>query len=345
MVPPAEPPRSRPFRGWPWLAPLGSLVARGARFRRHHLSRSAESLPAPVISVGNLTVGGTGKTPVVEMVVRALRDRGRVPAVLSRGYGAEAGSEGRNDEFHLLEENVPGLIQVPDPLRVRGGRRALESGADVLVLDDGFQHVRLARDLDLVLIDAVDPFGNGHVLPAGRLRESLDTLELADLFLITRADAVSRDRLGRLRTFLSWRFPSVPRAEVCFPPRAWRSVSGEEEIEVESLAGQRVMAFSGIGHPGAFRAGLERLGLEIAGWRSFPDHHAYSGADVELLEREAARVDAGVLVFTQKDAVKLKRLVRSGDGRWWQLLITAELTRGQATFERLLGEAIRGKAE
>jgi hypothetical protein len=153
------------------LIPISWLYGLAAERRRARLSARGVRLPVPVVSVGNITCGGTGKTPAVEMIVRDLLARGRHPAILSRGY--RAGADGTNDEGRVLSRALPEIPHLVVPDRAGGGRAAITAGADVLVLDDGFQHVRLSRDLDLVLIDALDPFGGGRVLPAGLLREPL----------------------------------------------------------------------------------------------------------------------------------------------------------------------------
>ena len=330
---------SRPFPPSLWLSSLYGWVAAANRRRKR---RRAETLPVPVISLGNLTMGGTGKTPLVEWMVRRLEARGRRPAVLSRGYGAARGEEGRNDEFRVLEENVPGLIQVPDPSRCRGGRRAIELGADVLVLDDGFQHVQLERDLDIVLVDAVDPFGGGAPPPAGRLREPLETLGEADFFLITRADAVGEDDLGRLLTYLAWRHPGIPRGTVRFAPRGWRSLDDSPLLAPDALRGDGVLAFSGIGNPAGFRATLRGLGVEVRGWKVFRDHHRYTVEDLRELLAEADRLGGVRLVMTQKDAVKLRKLEVPARERWAILEIAAEIDTATGCLEASIEGALTG---
>lgn len=326
-----------------WLLPLASVYALVARRRRRRGEARAVRLPVPVISVGNLTAGGTGKTPVVEMVVRELIERGRRPAILSRGYRRYADDvSGRalNDEYRVLNENLPDVPHYQDPSRVTTGRRAIGEGADVLVLDDGFQHVALARDLDIVLVDAVNPFGGGHVLPAGLLREPLDTLGRADVVAITRGRNVNAQKLSILKTFLRWRFPGMPRVDVDFDPRGWARVDEEGFEPLARHHGMPVVAFAGIGNPEGFRRDLEILGVDVRDWISFADHHRYTRADVERVAASARRHGARSIVLTQKDAVKVRPLVTSSGLPWWYLKIRATVTGGAPTWSRLLGGAL-----
>lgn len=195
---------------WPLATLYGAVAAaRNALFSLGW--KTAHRLDVPVVSVGNLTVGGTGKTPTVAWLCQLAKDAGRTPGVLARGYG-RAPSAALNDEGVLLQRRLPWLLQEQDPDRVAAGRRLVERGADFVVLDDGFQHRRLHRDLDVVCLDARLPFGNGHCLPAGDLREFRSGLRRADLLLLTRADALGRDqlaaRVARLRQ-LSGK-PAIP---------------------------------------------------------------------------------------------------------------------------------------
>ena len=342
---PVDLPAEESFEGYPLLAPIAKLYSGVAGWRRRRLSKNPTRLPVPVISVGNITVGGTGKTPVVEFVARMLHEKGWTPGVLSRGYRAQKGSEGRNDEFLVLEENLPDLIQVPNPNRAQGGRAAIEKGAQALVLDDGFQHFQLARDLDLVLIDCVRPFGGGKVLPAGLLRESLETLHLADLFLLTRCEGVSARKLGLIKNYLRWRFPDIPQCDVHFEARKWRQLNGDSERPVDAFKGEKAFGFSGIGNPEAFRRDLLRLGIDLTGWKCFPDHHHYTLEDGELIFKEAERSGAQFIVFTQKDAVKLKSLQLPEPHQWWQLNVGAQIQRGQEILHSKIQRELQSQDE
>jgi tetraacyldisaccharide 4'-kinase len=257
----------------------------------------------PVVSVGNLTLGGTGKTPCVEYVAGFYRDRGLQAAILSRGYGAAAGP---NDEALVLEENLPDVPHLQDPDRVAAAGRAVEElESEVLVLDDGFQHRRLHRDLDVVLVDVTVPPHRDRLFPRGTLREPESSLKRAGVILLTRCDqadpadvAATRDRLAAL-------VPDTPVA--ASEHRPTELLGGAEPEPVESLRGRTVAGFAGIGNPTAFRRTLEALGADVAGFRAYPDHHPYTRADVDDLRTWAAGLPAdAVVATTQKDWVKLR---------------------------------------
>lgn len=282
--------------------PYGWAVRR--RNRRYDLRR-AEILAAdvPVISVGNVTLGGVGKTPAVAYVVRRLRSLGRRPAILSRGYGAKSGQP--NDEARELELLVPGVPHVQHPDRVAGARIAVEKhGADVLVLDDGFQHRRLHRDLDVVLIDATSPDGYGRLFPRGALREPLSGLARADVVVLSRADQVSAARRAEIRNRLRPFHQRAAWVEAAHRPTHLRGVDGET-FPLDRLAGVSTAAFCAIGNPAAFGRTLSDAGMSVVGRRSFPDHHAYAAADLAGAAAWAKSLGAEALLCTQKDLVKL----------------------------------------
>jgi len=304
------------------LTPLYSAAvqARAAAYRRgllkvHRLEVPVVSLEVPVVSVGNLTFGGTGKTPVVVALARDLVRRGRRPAVLTRGYGrstddpvvvvgpdhglsvARAG-----DEPLELASRLPGVPIVVDADRVRGGARAIHGGADVLLLDDGFQHLRLARDLDLVLVDAGDPWGGNRLPPRGRLREPRTALARASAVLVTKVCAGDDQVVSVVSETVAGLAGPIPVLAAGLMPSRVRTAEGWQAPEV--LAGRRVMAFAGLGRPAGFARLLADAGAEVAEQRWFPDHHRYTPAEVDRLLGEAARQDL-TPVTTAKDAVKL----------------------------------------
>jgi tetraacyldisaccharide 4'-kinase len=258
----------------------------------------------PVVSVGNLTAGGTGKTPCVEYVARYYRERGLRVAVLSRGYGAEGGP---NDEALVLEENLPDVPHLQGPDRLRWAHAAVEElESEVLVLDDGFQHRRLARDLDLVLLDATDPWGGGRLLPRGLLREPLSSLRRAGVVVLTRCDQATPGQLDAIRRRVRRLAPAAPVVETTHRPVALADCEGGE-LALEVLRGRTVAAFCGIGNPGAFRRTLAGLGADVCDFRTYPDHHRYGRDDVEELRTWARALGPGALVVTtQKDLVKLR---------------------------------------
>ena len=356
-LPDPVPPESRldRFLLSPWarvLSPIATVYGEVARWRRRRISARAERLPVPVVSVGNLTVGGTGKTPVVEWVVRVLREVGRNPAILSRGYGKSrsvrpgvnggATEQAGNDEFQVLKANLSDVLHIQNPSRVAAGREAVRSGADVLVLDDGFQHVALHRDLDIVLLDAINPFGFGRLLPAGYLREPVDTLAVADLFVLTRCTACHPRKLATLRAFLLGRFPGIPIVEADFEPLVWSRVGPDTAPDepASSWAGRDVVGFCGIGNPEGFRRELERLGLHVLEWLPFPDHHGYTAEDVERIAQTARERKVSAVVMTQKDAVKLGGMMPRDSVPWSFLRIACRVTRGEDQWRQLLSRAV-----
>lgn len=277
------------------------VAARNAAYDRGW--QSVYRAEVPVVSVGNLTLGGTGKTPMVEWVARWLRGRGLRVAILSRGYGS---TEGLNDEGRVLEQNLPDVPHLQGRDRVALARIAPEElESQVLVLDDGFQHRRLARDLDIVLLDALDPFGQGKLFPRGLLREPIGSLRRADLVVLSRADLVPASTRARIR-HIAERWAGPRRwVEARQAPRDLIDSEGRSG-PVEELAGQPVAAFCGIGNPEGFRRTLDGLGVRVAGFRTFPDHHAYTAREVAELGRWARELSAGLALTTQKDLVKLR---------------------------------------
>lgn len=300
--------------------------------------KKARRAAVPVVSVGNLTVGGTGKTPMVEFVARFYRGHDRRVAVLSRGYGSD---EGRNDEALVLEENLPDVPHLQGADRAElAGAAVEELESEVLVLDDGFQHRRLARDLDIVLLDATDPLGASHLLPRGLLREPLSGLRRADAVVLTRCDQVDAGSLEAFRRRVERLAPGKVVAEAVHRPVALVSAGGVS-APLEQLRNRPVAAFCGIGNPEAFRRTLAALGAELVDFRTFPDHHPYSRADVESLRAQAGRLPAGALVVTtQKDLVKL-RLEELAGRPLWAVGVELAIVRGGVEMERLLLRLLR----
>ncbi|MFW5750057.1 MAG: tetraacyldisaccharide 4'-kinase [Planctomycetota bacterium] len=288
-----------------WLALRPAVALRNLAYDRHWLP--IHRLPAPVIGVGNLSLGGTGKTPVVAAVVAALRDAGLQPAVLMRGY---LGDGVANDEARTLDCPV-----VCDPDRHAGGQRALADGADCLVLDDGFQHRRLHRDCDLVCIDATRPGILPHdaVFPLGRLREPLSALRRATALVLTRSDQVPPQRLAALTGRLAR--CGLPLLHCHHHATGLAPLAGPgRSAPPDALAGEPVLLASGLGHPAGFEATARALGMDVRGCERYPDHHAYTAADARFLSARAHALGA-TLVVTAKDAVKLAGLPLPGDTR------------------------------
>lgn len=278
-------------------------------------------LPAPVISVGNLTTGGTGKTPLVEWVCRTLARKQRKVCVLTRGYGrpfpgsrvivsdgsivlADAAEAG--DEPFLLAQNLRGLAAViSDPNRIAAGKWAIDNlGAEVFVLDDGFQHLALARDLNILTIDATNPWGGGKLLPAGRLREPRTGLSRADCVIVTRTD--QSDNLVALELEIQRLIGSRPVVASEMIVKGISRMNSEQPEKLVSVP-QPVAAFCAVGNPESYFKLLRRGGIDPVFTRTFRDHHQYTQSDVDSLIEESRKAGVRSVVTTAKDAVKLKQ--------------------------------------
>jgi tetraacyldisaccharide 4'-kinase len=289
------------------LWPLGLLYGAVAAVRNWTFDarlRAVHTLPVPVVSVGNLTVGGTGKTPTVAWLVRRALAAGHRPGVLARGYGRAPGAR-LNDEGMLLAARVPGLLQEQDPDRVAAGRRLAAAGADWIVVDDGFQHRRLHRDVDLVCLDAARPFGNGQCLPAGELREFRSGLRRAAVVVLTRAGGLPpADLAARVRRLRDLAGGALPVFATEHAPVDVLQRPGGDVLPLTSLAGRRVVLLAAIARPLAFRSTVEALGAVVVGARFHRDHHRFSPADVAAAAAAARAADA-VLLTTEKDEARL----------------------------------------
>ncbi len=259
----------------------------------------------PVISVGNITLGGTGKTPMVEWLARWYRRRDVRVALISRGY-AHAG--GINDEGLVLEENLPDVPHLQDPDRVRLAEIAVaELDSELIILDDGFQHRRLARDLDLVMLDALDPFGLGRLFPRGLLREPVRSLQRASAVILSRADLLDPAARQAIRREVESRAGPIPFVESRHAPLDLIDSEGQAS-SIQQLGDLRVAAFCGIGNPEGFRRTIMPLCPGLLDLRIFPDHHHYTTQDVTSLTAWARSLGANLVLTTQKDSVKLRTL-------------------------------------
>lgn len=314
-----------------WLASLG--YGAGVRWRNRRFDRRGGMYAAvPVISVGNLTVGGTGKTPCVEYLAGFFRRHDVRVTILSRGYGA---SQGPNDEALVLEANLPDVPHLQGPDRVALATTAVEElEAELLILDDGFQHRRLHRDLDIVLIDASNPWGYGHLLPRGMLREPKNSLRRAGAVILTKCGQVAEESLTSLRQEVQQLVkPGTPILAADHLPIAWHREGGSE-CEPNRLAGRPVAAFCGLGNPDSFRQTLADIGITPQLWRTFPDHHEYTRSDIDDLRQWAANLPTdGVVLTTQKDAVKL-RIADPASRELWSLRIGMSM-RSDADVDRI----------
>jgi tetraacyldisaccharide 4'-kinase len=354
-------PGQRPTWWLAWAAIPYRLVARlrtfgyeAGWFRRHKLL-------VPVVSIGNLTVGGTGKTPIIiELAERLLRDGKRV-GVLSRGYRRTthapmllvsdgvrllAGPREAGDEPYLIARRCPKAVVAVGVDRYRLGRWVLSQFAvDCFLLDDGFQHMGLHRDLDVLLIDATDALGLDQVLPAGRLREPLEAAGRATAIIVTRAEKQTdvEEILSRLRSAVQ----HVPMtAQVTFHPQALQGVMTGVERSLESCQGKSALLVSGVGHAASFRATAGRLGLKVLEEVVHADHHCYTGREVARLRQFAADLGADLVLTTEKDAGKIQPYLTQDDHRWWAVRLMVVWTAGEAALHRkIMDELSRPRRE
>lgn len=328
----------------------------------HHLG-------VPVISIGNLTVGGTGKTPVVELFAKALRDRGRKVAILSRGYkskkqprrsawkrlGKRLGlvkydsppprvvSDGRTglplldshvagDEPWMLAKNLPGVSVVVDRNRVKAGRHAIkELGADVLLLDDGLQYLRLKHRHDIVLVDRTAPFGTGHLLPRGTLREHPRNLRRASYIFVTKSEGENDKLIKRIR-----KYNRVAEIIECrHRPLHLENIHTREKIPLSELTDKYVGAISGIAVPESFEAGLRKLGAKVEVTGRFADHHRFSEREVTQFIERCIRRDLHYIITTEKDFVRFPEVPPS-DIPICFLRVEIEIVRGREVFEKIM---------
>lgn len=291
------------------LRPLAAAYAGVIRLRNARYDRNpalAARVGAPVISVGNLTVGGTGKTPLVIELARRLQALERRPAVLTRGYAARRGQPA--DEALEFQRALPGTPVIVDADRVRGAAQALrQSGVDCLLLDDGFQHRRIARDLDLVVIDALDPWGGGRLLPAGRLREPLEGLRRATLVVLSRANQAPEASVQEIEGRIAAIAPDLGLVRSHVECVSIERGDGAT-LENPDLEFMSVLPVCGIGNPTTFLALIGTVCARVCPPAQFRDHHPYSRADVRAIQDAARKAGADIVLTTRKDWVKLQPL-------------------------------------
>jgi tetraacyldisaccharide 4'-kinase len=312
------PPITRPVIYLPAKLYEGGVCTRAWLYERGWLA--AKQLPAPVISVGNLTVGGTGKTPCVAWLANWLQAEGQEVAILSRGYKrASAGrvevSDGKTllcdamaagDEPYLLAQSCPGVRVIVDQDRYAAGCWLAERArVSVFLLDDGFQHLRLRRDLNLLLVDATDDLAHAQMLPFGRLREPLTAVRRADAVIVTRAEQAF-DQAALETTIRRYARAQVPIFFAQHTLTKLRRLGTDETRQVTDLADTPVAAFSGIARPERFLGDLNQLGLRVVWQRSFSDHHRYTQTEFESIVTEANQAGAMALLTTEKDAANLQ---------------------------------------
>ncbi|MBR2518654.1 MAG: tetraacyldisaccharide 4'-kinase [Selenomonadaceae bacterium] len=310
---------------------LGSLIYKSLvnlRLLGYELGFSGkERLNCFVISLGNITVGGTGKTPTAQRLAKEIRDMGYRVVILNRGYRAkfrgEVGivSDGKTlqmdaaeagDEAYMLAKHLPNVPVLIGARRAVTGQYAIENfGAQVVILDDGYQHWQVIRDLDILLVDAVSVFGNGHLLPRGTLRESISHISRADVCLMTKVDQAREGSRELIRETVKKYNPSAQIVESIHRPRClipladWTVNLAGEGVPVDTISGRKVMAVSAIGNPASFERTLRDLGAEIISSLRYPDHHEYTPTEMKDILRQADSFGAEMIVVTEKDAVKI----------------------------------------
>jgi 3-deoxy-D-manno-octulosonic-acid transferase len=326
------------------------------RTRAEKLARSLPALAAPVVSIGAITIGGSGKTPFTKYLTHLLRKRGDVPAILTRGYrrrspqrnlvlspGVKIASAFTGDEAQIFLRSAEAPLGI-GANRYDTAKLLLRQFPDtnILLLDDGFQHARLPRDVDIVLIDGLDPFGGRDTVPLGRLREPLAALSRADIFVVTRAERP--ERFDAIRRELALYNEDAPVFRTHLRARQWRDYSGQP---ITIPRGARVAAFCGLGNPVNFWNTLESLGLQIAFRWTFGDHHSYTPVEIQRIAHQAKAHRAEILVTTEKDRINLpdhlQKLLKGAQLAWLEIELELEDEIGFfAAFDRaLLGEASR----
>lgn len=303
---------------------------------RHRILRP-NTLGCQVISVGNLTVGGTGKTPVVEVFARTLQQRGRKVAILSRGYKSKRrplryrlvrwirkkelpprvvsdgqrlrlNSSTAGDEPFMLASNLPNVAVVVDKDRVKAGKYAIKRlGCDTLILDDGFQYLKLGHRLDIALVDSTNPFGHGHLLPRGLLREPMRNIKRAGFIFITKCDSGGASELKEQLRKLN---PDAEISECRHAAKYLRHVFSDKTYELNKLKGMKIAAVSGIAVPESFENALRKFGAEIVYTRRFSDHHRFSQQEIIDTVNESLENGAEAILTTEKDAVRFPFIER-----------------------------------
>ncbi|MGB8656680.1 MAG: tetraacyldisaccharide 4'-kinase [Candidatus Zixiibacteriota bacterium] len=328
-----------------WLLSFFSLLYRIVCNARLFLYRSGlcreRKLGAMVISVGNITTGGTGKTPLVIYLAERLQESHRKVAILSRGYrrktkkmvdaiGQSLGEltwEDVGDEPYLMARRLHDVPVIVSKHRVKSGRHAIEQyGIEILILDDGFQHLKLHRDLNIVVIDSTNPFDTGRLLPAGRLREPLTSLKRADIFVLTKTDQASDT--GKLIDKLRGYNPQALLAEAIHQVRSIEKLADGSSLGLKEVEGKRALAFSGIGNPSSFENSLRQLRIQTLRHKRFSDHYPYRSADISNLQDEAKNLGADFIVTTEKDSVRIP-LISHSTIPFYVLTIDLKITGGE----------------
>ena len=305
------------------------------------------NLTVPVISVGNITVGGTGKTPFIEYIATYIKENGINVAILSRGYkGRTKNNETFNDEHLLLTENLGNIPNLMGKNRFATGNLAIEKhNASCILLDDGFQHTKLKRKLDIVIISALNPFGYENVLPRGLLREPLHNLNRADLFVITHCNLCTKEELKAIRERLNRINCNAPVTESIHHPTNITNINDGSSLPMGWLNKKGVYAFCAIGDPDSFSRLLTLNGADIIKFKTFEDHYFYKNEDLAVITKEAEQMGADTIVTTQKDKVKILRILTKEELRSHTIPlciinIAIKITKGREIIEKIIDKTV-----
>jgi tetraacyldisaccharide 4'-kinase len=297
---------------------------------------------AIVLSIGNITTGGTGKTPLVIWLCKILQKKQNKCAILTRGYKTHIQKK-LTDEPAILTESCPQSKVIINPNRVEAATQAVKNfGAKVLIMDDGFQHRKLSRNLDIVTIDSTCPFGYEKLLPAGLLREPVSSLKRADAVVLTRCDQISKSELNRIEKKLQLINPDLIIAKSIHSPVCAKSAVAEE-ISVEQLSGKKIFAFCGIGNPAAFLNTIKTIGANLAGSKIYNDHHHYTDSDINDIHTQAKRLGADLILSTQKDHSHCTINDTQYEIPFAYLAVEIKFTSGEDKLKQLIEDTLAGK--
>lgn len=296
-----------------------------------------------VISIGNITAGGTGKTPLVIWMYQTLKFKGAKCSIITRGYKSESSRDKLKDEPAMLEENCPAAEVIVNPDRLSAAIQAVNDfDAEAIILDDGFQHRRLARDIDIVCIDSSCPFGYRKILPAGFLREPAGSLKRADAVVLTRVDQAEQEKLdeiiGKVKNLNPKAVLASTRHKACRIQTA-----GGKELGLDELKNKKVYAFCGIGNPQAFFYTLTQSGAVVAGKRAYNDHYRYGSEDLKTIARESEKSKADLIITTEKDYIKLPEDRLKDDIEIYVLKTEIDFVQGKESLEDLISNRLLQK--
>lgn len=319
---------------------LSLFYGLGVRILIFSRSIRAHRLNCKVLSVGNITLGGTGKTPLVELIARHLKESGRKVAILSRGYKRKftgyglrlTGYEEMGDEPSMLQKNLGDVPVIVDADRVRGADKAIRDyRADTLILDDGLQQWKIKKDLEIVAIDAVNPLGNRHLLPRGILREPLSSLKRASIFVLTKTDLSPQTQT--IKDFLSSINPQAQIVESVHRPMGFYLMHQPDKLlAIEALKGKTATLFCGIADPESFSETVVGLGINVGLFLRFPDHYAYRKKDLEDIVKKSKAKDVDAVITTEKDLARIPPGSFSREINFFVLRIALQITSNEKEF-------------